>query len=409
MKKRIQFILITICVVLIYCIGPGLFKPIESCDARTSERADQIDALEWGFKFASAIPIQPHIDDRSKSQYQILKVYLEKDMPDELVERVGDIADWRECLSYADLAVHYAQKAGIEKAQDYLRQARQCRDKITGWQKSWQRDRIAMRMVEAQVMAGQWSHAKKTKGQLPPEFDGRVQALRLSRLGGSHDYETSIAQLQSMENSEHLEVKRDVALAYISILKQLGSNTTEEQCLTLQTRIYSIADKLPQLLQHDILCSLSRAAFSASRQDMGHAVLEYAENQLRKRELKARYDVGTLTELAVIWAQDSRDSKHAESLLQEAKELLIESSLKGTEKVTAMTSLTQGYAIHGNQDEAWKNLRLAIQTAETQKNARPRAMAFTEICATIGNLGITFPDDVYKGLTLAYAALGDPW
>jgi hypothetical protein len=409
MKKRIRIILLIICLVLIYCPGTGFFDGIESCDARTSERADQTEALEWGFKFASAIPVKPHIIDRCKSQYQILEVYLERDMPDKMVELATHIVDWRECLSYADLAVYYAQNGHKEKMQNFLQLARECRNRLTDWQTSWQRDRIALRMAEAQVRIGQLETAEKTKIELPTESADLVHTMRLSLIDTPGDYEKSVKKLQSMEKSEYLEIKRDVARAYIMILEQLGPEATAEQCSTLQTRVYEVTDKLPQLLQHEILCSLSRAAFAGEHVEMGRSVLDYAENKLRKRKLNTRYDVKALTTLAKIREQEAKDKQRAESLLQEAKDLLMQSRLKGMDLVAALNALAQGYGIHGNQDAAWGYFHQALQVAEAQKNARPRAMAIAEICTAIGQLGVSLPDDILKEMKHLYEGLGAPW
>jgi hypothetical protein len=409
MSKRIGTVAVMAFAFLIHFASLACLESKKSDEDLASVDDDKTEALEWGFKFASAIPVKPHIADRSKSQYQILEVYLERDMPDEMAESASRIADWRECLSYADLAVHFALKSRDEKVQDYINLAKECRNRLTGWKRSWQRDRILLRIAEAQVISGQFDAAEKSESELPAESASLARTLRLSRIDGPVDYENSVTKLQSMENSKHMEVQRDVARAYLQILRQMGPKATAEQCSFLQARVYGLVENLPQLLQHEILCSLSRAAFAAGRKEMGCRILEDAEKRLKLRQLKARFDVATLTELSRIWAKEGQDLQRAESILNEAKDLLLKSGLKGTDRVTALISLAEGYVDFGNRDAAWDYFRQALQTAGLQTNARPRAMAITQICAAIGRWGLPLPDDMVKEITRHYEALGNPW
>jgi hypothetical protein len=223
------------------------------------------------------------------------------------------------------------------------------------------------------------------------------------------DYNKKIDRLKVIENSEHLEVRRDVARAYIAILTQLGLEVTDEQFATLRTRVYELAETLPQLIEHEVLCSLSHAAFAAEQREMGSSVLQYAEKQLKRRELKARFDVKALVELAKIWIVGANDSQRAGSLLDEAKDLCMKGRLRGTDQVRALISLAQGYGIYGDHDAAWDYFRQAIQNAALQVNSRPRAMNLTEICAAIGEWDVPWPDDIAMEMVRLYEALGDPW
>ncbi|MBN1830783.1 MAG: hypothetical protein JW896_01590 [Deltaproteobacteria bacterium] len=409
MKKKIGISIMTVSVILICFAGTAFLMARKSGIHQTSIGTEKIAALEWGFKFASAIPVTPHLVDRSHSQYLILEAYLDRDMPDQAAEHASRIADWRECLSYADLAVYFAQKKHDKKVSDYSKRARVCADRLIDWETSWQRDRVLLRITEAQAIVGQSWAAEKTEAQLPVESAVQARTLRLSRMDSPDDYKKKIDRLKSIENSENMEVRRDVARAYIAILMQLGPAVTDKQIVTLQTRVYKLAETLPQLMQHEILCSLSRTAFSVGQEGRGRDVLEYAEKQLKRRELKARFDVKTLVTLAEIWDEKAGDSQHAQSLLDEAKDLFMKGRLKGTDQVRALISLAQGYGIHGDHEAAWYFFRQAIQIAGLQVNARPRAMNLTEICAAIGQWSVPWPDDIEKEMIRLYEALGDPW
>ncbi len=409
MKTKYIKLLITVFALLIFIAGAILLKEMEPGGARPSADPDKTGALEWGFKFASAIPETPHLADRSKSQYEVLQVFLLRHMPDEAAKRADRIADWRECLSYGDLAVYFADKGMDEKAQFFIEQAQECTGKLTGWQTSWQKDRVFLRTAEAQVKTGRLKAAEKTESQLPVESALQVKTLRISRIRGPEDFEKSVKQLEGMESSEHMEVRRDVARAYIGILRKLGAKATDEQWASLQARVVDLTGRLPRLLQHETLCSLGRVAFAAGRTETGCRILEDAEDHLKSRGLNTRFDVVSLAELAGIWHEVARNSGRAESLLNEAKELLMKSGLRGMDQVRALISLAGAYRIQGSPDAAWDFCRRALHIAGSQTNARPRAMAITEICAAIGGWEKPLPEDMEKQMTRLYSALGEPW
>lgn len=409
MKRKLQFIICVFCTAIIYLGVAPLLKVNEADAAGTSEVNNSAVALEWGFKFASAIPVKPHIVDRSKSQYSVLEYYLEADLTDDAAIQAARIADWRRCLFNADLAYYYTEKKDSPKVAQYIGAAFDCRNGIDGWQAGWQKDRVLLRIAEAQVMAGQWGDVEKIEEELPSEFAARTTALRFSRMDGPADYEKRLDQLKPLEISEHMEVQRDVALAYIEILKQLGNGATDEQCATLQARIYRLSEKLPLMVQHEIFCSLSRDAFEAGHGDMGRDVLNDATGKMTRRELNARYDVAALSELARIWQVLAGESRKAASLLEKAETLMSGSGLKSTNRVAPLVSLALGYGVCGKEDDAWNYVAMALHAAESQVNARPRAIAITEICNGIARWGAPLSKDIEKELIRLHEGLGDPW
>ncbi len=404
MIKKISFILLTICALL---ANAG---PMAGANPPDFNDGAEMKTLEWGFRFATAIPAKPHIVDRSNSQYSVLNLYLEKQMPEKAATLADRIDDWHRCLFYADLAYYFAERDSIEKARHYLDQAGDCWKGLEGFNAGWQKDRVSVQMAKSRVLARLEGGTEAFDEKLPAESAASNTAFRLSRLDGNIDeFGNRIDQLAAMETSEYMEVKRDVAVAYISILKQLGKNATEAQCTSLQTHIYSIAGKLPRLLEHEILSRLSQTAFDTEHREMGKAVFAHALEQLRAQKRNPRYDVSSLSELARIWCHAGEEPSRSASLLNEADDLLKTSGLGDSDRIPALVSLALGYGICGNENGAWDNFHNALQTAASLVNARPRAMAITRICNGIAQWGAPLPDEMEKELTRLYGALGDPW
>jgi hypothetical protein len=366
-------------------------------------------SLEWGFKFATAIPVKPHIVDRSKAQYSILKSYIDIDKPETAIRLAEKIDDWRRCLIYADLAYYFAENNSKEKAELCLKRAGECENLLEGHNAGWQKDRTLKRMAEVQVITGQWDSIDESGTELSTESAESTKAMMYGRLSGPESYSKSMDQLRALETSEHLEVKRDVALSYISILNQLGKDASDDQCDTLKTRVASVTDMLPLLVKHDILCKLSRTAFETGHWDTGRDVFDEALENLNKREKNARYDVPSLSELARIWRRAGGEPERSESLLREAEALLKKSSLKSTDLARTMSSLALGFGIQGDEEKAWTCFSKALQAAASQVNARPRAMAVTAICNDMAQSGMELTGTINTELANMYETLGSPW
>jgi hypothetical protein len=410
--NRIKIIYIAVfCTVCAFFIDVHNGRSAELGDTSYTGEEAEIEALEWGFKFASAIPLKPHVVDRSKSQYSVLKAYLEMDMPGKVIKFAGRIADWRRCLLFADLAVYFAENDQNIQAKQYIERAGECRNKLQGFQASWQQERILLRIAEAQVTAGQWEMVEKTEAELPPEVAALTTALRFSRgeMDNPADFNKRLDELRAMEASEHFEVQRDVARAYIAILNRLGAAATEEQCTTLKTRVYELAGKLPLLLQNETLFSLGHAAFNSEKRELGYEVLNYTLEKFKHRELNPRYDVALLSALAQIWDEAAGESPRAESTLQDAADLLKKSSLKSADRVNALISIGKGYGLHGDANAAWDCFFQALRTAGMEKNSRPRAMMATNICIGIAQWGVPLTNDMTAEFSALYRSLANPW
>jgi hypothetical protein len=111
--------------------------------------ADKRDLLDLAFKTATAIPIRPHIKDRSRAQESVVAVSLDLGQPQRAQHYIKQIDNWRRGAGYADLAFYCAQHGKTNEAQHYLDLASQStRDPKV---EDWRRDRIRVKIAKAHL------------------------------------------------------------------------------------------------------------------------------------------------------------------------------------------------------------------------------------------------------------------
>ena len=80
---------------------------------------DTLGALV-AFAAASAMPLNPHIKNRSRAQEVVVAACLELDQPQRAQRYIEQIANWRRGAGYADLAFHQAQQGRIDQVEPQL-------------------------------------------------------------------------------------------------------------------------------------------------------------------------------------------------------------------------------------------------------------------------------------------------
>ena len=115
-KTRLYLLLLTGAVLFIFICG---------CEGKIKEDTlpykplfvFQIKLLDIAFESATAIPVNPHLKDRSKAQENVIETCLRLDQPKRALAYIEKIENWRRGLCYANLAFYYAKQGYNKEAQ----------------------------------------------------------------------------------------------------------------------------------------------------------------------------------------------------------------------------------------------------------------------------------------------------
>src|SRR5262245_55668849 len=154
--------------------------PAKTVSAATEPTPDapvaafQNELLDIAFKVATAIPVDPHIKDRSRAQEAVVSACLELKQPQRALEYIKKIEDWRQGAAYADLAFYYAQHGKTDQLERYLDRA----GEIANDAEDWRRDRIKVKIARVHALLGDAAKAAQLEAGVENAETGKVDAVR---------------------------------------------------------------------------------------------------------------------------------------------------------------------------------------------------------------------------------------
>ena len=375
---------------------------------------DYADALVWAWKFASAIPVDPHGEDRGKCQYQALKAYVDLGFEAEAARQATEIMNWQRGVLYADLGAACARRDDAGKTlRHYLDLARAWRDGLDPdeFNVAWHRDRITGHMALALAKAGLFAEAEAMAlGVEDPDLP-QMAIEKFSKIDTAADYERAVKELDAMSKVPVFEMQEAAVQTWIRILKNQGKTMAPARLTEILARVQDIVPRLPGARQCLVRCAVARALLDCGQHDPGLKLLEEAVAALKKGKLNAQFDVANLAEVARTYDRAAALPDRAGEMLQQAAVLLKESgpALGRSDRHAATVALAVGYAMHGDRDVAWGYFRAALAEAQGQVNGRPRHMMLTELCIAIGRCRYALPAAFRTGLEQPWNRRGDPW
>ena len=366
-----------------------------------------LDALDWAFKFASAIPQKTHGSDRGTCQYNALTAYIDMGAVDEAIRRVPEMTGYRQGQVYAAIAGALAASPVAkdrDRMAEFLERAREARGKIPeGAQADWQKDRVSTAIAVTQAKAGLFEEARTTAALVGPAANILVKIEELGRIADDADYAATVKEMQTMGNST------ETAMVGARILDNHAKNLAAERLAEIAGLLVTAAAQTPVPMYGSVRIDAGRALLAAGRREQGLRVLDETHQEMISKGLNPRLDVPGLVQMAKVCDELGGDPQRAEALLVEVGDLLGRPDLERDDRVRGTIALAAGYAAHKDSETAWKHFRAALTGARDQGNGRPRHMMLTDLCVAIGRCRYSLPADVSRALEQEWKRQGPPW
>ncbi len=127
-----------------------LLSILSGCAPRTLQdkplQSLQTNLLTIAAEVASALPVQPHLKDRSRAQEAVVATCFELEQPQRALACIEKIGNWRRGKGYADYALYSLHHGITTDVEFYLNQAEQL---ATLADQEWRRDEIKTRIENA--------------------------------------------------------------------------------------------------------------------------------------------------------------------------------------------------------------------------------------------------------------------
>jgi hypothetical protein len=335
------------------------------------------------FDVASAIPTDPHIKDRSLSQYEIVAAWITLGSPERARACAEGIApqSWRRGAAFGDIACHYAKCGDVKGAQDCLVAA----NVVAATQTEWRLDRIRERMAEAQRIL--------LAGDVRPTSES-IAARR--------------AEIDRLVASADLDQLRVAARLSIDDYRARFDDPTAREDAERATR--AVWAKLPLDLQIDACLSLADIAIERRDLDVARRLADEANQMLDRARWGAEGKAPVLARIAYAWHRVG-DSAKAAALLDAAL-AHVEASraqIMSMDLADQLRPIAECHQRLGNAEVAARVYRQTIEAGAENPNARPRAI---DLAATLRSMALVgFEPDAATTARIheIRVSLGSPW
>jgi len=367
------------------------------------------ELLDLAFEAASALPVDPHIKNRSRAQDAVVAACLELGQPSRALGYIEKIDNWRRGSGYADLAFYCARRGFTDKVRHYLDLARRIAEESAREPnaQAWRSDRIKVKIARTHALLGQDADAARFEAGVVDSEKGKVNAVRAARLDADF-FESEIEWIGSVVSKGNFENTGN-ALHVCAELFNRFYDDDERRTLAEET-IKSSWSKLPSLIRVELTMKLARFALDHEDRAKALALVEEAFQLIDSSNWSAEHSVPALARLAEIRfrageeAAARNDAKRALALFDRDRSKIINIYQAG-----ALRPLAVLYQAMGDRPAALEIYSKALEAGVENPNSRPRAEDLSATCSSMAVHGVE-PDAALKTRMLKiFNELGHPW
>ena len=375
----------------------------------------RLQLLDLAFEAASALPVHPHIKNRSRAQEAVVEAALELDQPRRALELVEQIDNWRRGVGYADLAFYCARKGAKGEVQRYLDLAGAIADRTEhelaeeeasaeGGAQSWRRDRIKVKLARAHALLGQDDEAARLEAGVVPSESGKVAAAKAMVLD-AQAFDAQVAAVELLIATSDLDQVRNALEVCAELFERFYTDAARRA--QVEERIKTAGPKLPATIRLEVLMRL--VEFALARGDQPKA-LELVRETKRIMDGAMCEHIPLVARLAGLRyrAGDVENArKEADAAL--AKYERERDGIVNIDRAGVLRPLAEAYQAMGDTARALDVYRRAVEEGVVNPNSRPRAEDLSATCRSMALCAVEPDPELWVRLHEIRDALGDPW
>lgn len=363
----------------------------------------QAELLQTAFEIASAIPIRPHLDSRSKAQKRVFDGAVTLEQMDTAGQFAEQMKDWRRGVAHADLAFYYAGQDEVQTALRELDLAEQIARAI----QDWPRDRILARLAQASVLLKDSDSAERLTSGIGEQEAAKATHTEAT-LCTEAQYESQKETLLGLLQHNRYDHRKQGVLSSSALFARFYLDPTKREQIGAMIREYWI--EFDSGFKVETLFTLCEAAFL-------HTDLPYALKLLREgREIldsspvHPRQQIPLLAQLAALTFR-AGDSDSATETIARAETMYSDrlAWIVNIYRPETLVALAEAYHTMGRPDSALGTFRRAVEACVENPNSRPRAENLSLVCTSMAVNGVE-PDEVlWTRIREIQTNLNDPW
>jgi hypothetical protein len=367
------------------------------------------ELLNLAFQSASAMPLEPHIKNRSRAQEAVIEAGLELGQAKTVRTMIDEVANWRRGACLAELAYYCATHDDaarvlslIESAAESLAQTDD--DMAQGWR----RDRLRTKMARALLAIGDGeSAAKWSQGAIDAEIARlAAEAARTMTLEQARNYLEGIDRVVSTTLFEQVMGTLEIAADLYGM-----HYADAELRAAFETKIKESWKLMPIGVRLSLLAKLADGATNAGDQETALRLLDEATVMLDGYEWGQMRNHVPLIALIAEGRARAGDLDGAEGEVRRGLATFKagQAATPDVFQARALRPLAEASMALGKPELATELYTLTVQVGLSNPNSRPRAEDLSATAASMATHSFEPSAELWGTLRGALNSLGTPW
>ncbi len=363
----------------------------------------QNELLDHAFETAAAIPVKPHIKDRSRAQEKVVAASLELDQPLRAHSLIERIDNWRRGSGYCDLAFYCARNGYTDEAQQYLNLAVQ----ISESAEDWRRDQIRVKIANTYVWLGQTIQADQIEtGVVDPEL-GKVAGVK-AMIAGEDYFDEQMNALDALIAPGNFDIVENALKAYTNLFNRFYDDAWRRSLA--EEKIKTSWGKLPIFKRIELLTEMAGFALDHADQAKALEMINEAQIFMDSAQWRPEHRIPMISELVKLRlrAGDRQKARtDADALLA-----LFDSQrdkIVNIYRAGALRPIAEAYQSMGDTAAALAVYKRVVEEGVENPNSRPRAEDLSATCLSMAMHGIEPDAELWTKIRQINEGLGDPW
>ena len=365
--------------------------------------AYQNELLDLAFKTAAAIPIKPHIKDRSLSQEKVVEASLELDQPLLALSLIENIGNWRRGAGYADLAFYCARHGYTGEVQQYLDLA----DQISESGEDWRRDQIRVKIANTYTLLGQTQQADQFETGVVDSELGKVAGVK-AMIAEEDSFDEQMKVLDALITPGNFDVVVNALKSCTNLFNRFYDNA--ERRSLVEDKIKTSWSKLPIFMRIELLTDLAGFALDHADQARALELVNEAQLFMDGAQWLPEYRIPMISKLAKLrFRAGDRQKARTDvdallALFDSQGDKIVNIYRAGT-----LRPLAEAYQLMGDTAAALAVYKRALKEGVENPNSLPRAEDLSATCLSMALHGVEPDAELWTRIHKINEGLGEPW
>lgn len=370
--------------------------------------AFQSKLLDIAFEAATALPVVPHIKNRSRVQEVVVAACFELDQPRRALGYIEQIENWRRGAGYADFAFYCAQHGDTTEVQHYLDLAEQVSESSEDAQaQEWRRDRIRAKIARTHHWLGQVQQAARFEAGVADSELGEVGVVK-AMLMNTDAFDEQINALDTAVATGNFDQLRNMLPICVQLFNRFYGD--RDRVSLVEEKIKVARGKLPVMIGVELMMELARIVLDHNDRGRALELVSEAQLLLGRSKWNAEFHIPLIAQLAELrYRAGDKEKARSEVDAALARFDAERNEIVNIYRAETLRPLAEAYHSMGDRTGALMIYKRALEEGVENPNSWPRAEDLSATCCSIALHEVEPDAELWDRISQIHDELGPPW